>query len=208
MRKLTALLCTAAMTLGMAASAFANPSVSTVAPESVSVSAASAAQIPAGMTLVVQAANPANYTNAQVAEVVTMLNDATQTVTMSQMMEILQVDLTQEITTAGGTVIDPTAYEPITQFVDLAISDGAEVAYDVDGNVLSVEATITLEAVIGANAEDLMLMQMDPTTGEVYFIEIDAENFNAQTGEITVTFPCMGPFTVLETGAANAAVAE
>lgn len=123
-------------------------------------------------------------------------------------MEILQVDLTQEITTAGGTVIDPTAYEPITQFVDLAISDGAEVAYDVDGNVLSVEATITLEAVIGANAEDLMLMQMDPTTGEVYFIEIDAENFNAQTGEITVTFPCMGPFTVLETGAANAAAAE
>ena len=53
-----------------------------------------------------------------------------------------------------------------------------------------------------------MLMQMDPTTGEVYFIEIDAENFNAQTGEITVTFPCMGPFTVLETGAANAAAAE
>ena len=191
MRKLTALLCTAAMTLGMAASAFANPSVSTVAPESVSVSAASAALLPEGTTLVVQAANPANYANAQVAEAVTMLNDATQTVTMSQMLEILQVDLTQEITTAGGMVIDPTAYEPITQFVDLAISDGAEVAYDVDGNVLSVEATITLEAVIGANAEDLMLMQMDPTTGEVYFIEIDAENFNAQTGEITVTFPCM-----------------
>ena len=90
----------------------------------------------------------------------------------------------------------------------MTISDGAEVAYDVDGNVLSVEATITLEAVIGANAEDLLIMQMDPTTGEVYFIEIDAENFNAQTGEITVTFPCMGPFTVLETGAANAAAAE
>ena len=35
-------------------------------------------------------------------------------------------------------------------------------------------------------------MQMDPTTGEVYFIEIDAENFNAQTGEITVTFPVHG----------------
>lgn len=203
MRKLTALLCTAAMTFGMAASAFANPSVSTVAPESVTVSAASAALIPAGMSLMVQEANPANYTNAQVADVVTKLNDGQQTITMGEMLEILQVDLTQDVTTESGTVIDPTAYNPITQFVDLVISDGAAVAYDVDGNVLSVEATITLEAAIGANVEDLLLMQLDPATGDVYFIEIDAENFNAQTGEITVTFPCLGPFTVLETGAAQ-----
>ena len=203
MRKLTALLCTAAMTFGMAASAFANPSVSTVAPESVTVSAASAALIPAGMSLTVQEADPTNYTNTQVADVVTRLNDSQQTITMSEMLDILQVDLTQDVTTQNGTVIDPTAYNPIAQFVDLVISDGATVAYDVDGNVLSVEATITLEAAIGANVEDLLLMQLDPTTGDVYFIEIDAENFNAETGEITVTFPCLGPFTVLETSAAE-----
>lgn len=203
MRKLTALLCTAAMTFGMAASAFANPSVSTVAPESVTVSAASAALIPAGMSLMVQKADPTNYTNTQVADVVTRLNDSQQTITMSEMLDILQVDLTQDVTTQNGTVIDPTAYNPIAQFVDLVISDGATVAYDVDGNVLSVEATITLEAAIGANVEDLLLMQLDPTTGDVYFIEIDAENFNAETGEITVTFPCLGPFTVLETSAAE-----
>lgn len=203
MRKLTALLCTAAMTFGMVASAFANPSVSTVAPESVTVSAASAALIPAGMSLTVQEADPTNYTNTQVADVVTRLNDSQQTITMSEMLDILQVDLTQDVTTQNGTVIDPTAYNPIAQFVDLVISDGATVAYDVDGNVLSVEATITLEAAIGANVEDLLLMQLDPTTGDVYFIEIDAENFNAETGEITVTFPCLGPFTVLETSAAE-----
>ena len=40
-------------------------------------------------------------------------------------------------------------------------------------------------------------MQINPETGEVYFIEIDEESYNPETGEITVEFPCLGLFTVM-----------
>lgn len=198
MKKLTALLCTAAMTLGMATSAFANPSISTVATENVTVSAETAAIIPEGKTLEVREADPAGYANSAVAEAVTKLNDAAQTVTVADILTLLNVDTTAEIKSVSGTVIDPTVYEPLTKFADLVITDGVSVEYDINGEVAAVKLTITLEAVKDAVAENLLIMQMDPTTGEVYFIEIDEEDFNPETGEITVTFPCLGPFTVLE----------
>ena len=39
--------------------------------------------------------------------------------------------------------------------------------------------------------EDLLLMQVDATTGKVYFMPI--EEFDPVTGEITATFPTLGP---------------
>lgn len=198
MKRLTALLCTAALTLGLAVSASANPSISTVSTEKVVVSAETAAVLPAGKTLEVREADTDKYESAEAAEVVTKLNDEKQTITVKEMLEILKVDTTQEIKTESGTVIDPTEYEPITKFADLVLTDGTTVEYDINGEVMAVEVTITLEAVKEADVENLLIMQIDPKTGEVYFIEIDEENFNPETGEITVTFPCLGPFTVLE----------
>ena len=64
--------------------------------------------------------------------------------------------------------------------------------------MVSVKVTLTLEALKEADVENLLIMQIDPKTGEVFFIEIAAEDFDPVTGEITVAFPCLGPFTVLE----------
>lgn len=198
MRKLAALLAAGAMTIGMTMTAFANPSISTVAVEQVTVSAETSALIPAGKEIVVKEADPANYESAEAAEVVTKLNDEAATVTMSEILEILKVDTTAEIKTESGTVIDPTEYEPIMKFADLYVTDGTSVEYDVNGEVISVEITLTLEALKDADPENILIMQINPKTGEVYFIEIDAESFDPATGEVTVAFPCLGPFTVLE----------
>lgn len=198
MRKLAALLVAGVMTLGMTMTAFANPSISTVATEQVEVSAESAALIPAGKKVVVKEAAPDNYESKEAAEVVTKVNDDATKITMKEMLTILKVDTAAEIKTDKGTVIDPTAYEPITKFADLAITDGTSVEYDVNGEVVSVKVTLTLEALKEADVENLLIMQIDPKTGEVFFIEIDAEDFDPVTGEITVAFPCLGPFTVLE----------
>ncbi len=198
MKKLTALLCAAVMTLGMTASAFANPSISTVAVDKVTVSAETAAILPAGKSLEAREANPTDYKSSEAAEAVTKLNDDAQTVTVAELLTILKVDTTAEIKTESGTVIDPGAYEPLVKFADLVVTDGATVEYDINGQVTAVKLTITLEAVKAAAAENLLIMQINPVTGEVHFIEISEEDFDPETGEITVTFPCLGPFTVLE----------
>lgn len=198
MRKLTALLVAGAMTLGMTMTAFANPSIATVATEQVTVSAETAALIPAGKKIAVKAADPTKYESQEVADAVTKLNDDATKITMSEILGILKVDTTAEIKTENGTVIDPTVYEPITKFADLMLTDGASAEFDANGEVISVKVTLTMEVLKDADVENLLIMQINPKTGEVYFIEIAAGDFNAETGEITVAFPCLGPFTVLE----------
>ena len=200
MRKFTAVLCAAVLTLGMSASVFANPSISTVSTDKVVVAAESAASLPEGTTVEVRDAAPENYENAAAAEAVTKLNDDTTTVTMKDILDILKVDAATAKTQSGNP-IDPTQYEPVTKFADLVLTDGTSVMYDNNGEVVSVKVTLTLDAVKGAKAENLVIMQIDPKTGEVYFIEITEADFNAETGEVTVTFPCLGPFTVLEKAA-------
>ncbi len=199
MRKLAALLVAGVMTLGMTMTAFANPSISTVATEQVKVSAETAALIPAGKEVVVKEAAPENYESKEVAEVVTKLNDDATKITMEEILTILKVDTSAGVTTTKGTVIeDLTAYAPITKFSDLAVTDGTDVEYDVNGEVISVEVTLTLEALKEAVAEDLLVMQADPKTSEVSLIEIDEEGFDPATGEATIEFPGFGPFTILE----------
>ena len=88
--------------------------------------------------------------------------------------------------------------------MDLVITDGTEVSYTTDGEV---RATIQVEPARDLEAEDLLLMQVDPETGEVYFL--DVEEYDPETGEITATFPCLGPIMVLvKTETAAAAAAE
>lgn len=199
MRKFTSVLCAAVLTLGMAVTAFANPSVSTIATEKVAVSAETEAKL-GGKTLTVKGAAPENYENAAVADAVKKLNDKDSKVTMTEMLSILKVDVSAA-KTESGKEIDLTKYEPITKFADLVATDGTSVEYDINGEVISVEATITLDAVKDAEAENLMIMQLNPKTGDVHFIEFEEDKFDAETGEVTVTFPCMGPFTVLEKAA-------
>lgn len=197
MRKLTAVLCAVVLTLGMAATVFANPSISTIGTEKVTVSAETAAKLGEGMSIAVKEAAPENYENAAVAEAVKKLNDNATKITMAEILAILKIDA-GTAKTESGKAIELTKYEPITKFADLVVTDGASVEYNVNGEVISVEATITLDAVKGAKAEDLLIMQLNPKTGDTYLIEFEEDKFDAETGEVTVTFPCLGPFTVLE----------
>jgi hypothetical protein len=113
----------------------------------------------------------------------------------------------------SDVVIDPSEYEPLMPFVDLVLTneDNTEILYDLDGNVVSAKLTFTAEVVKGFFEDvdfdeledtdkeellkDFMIMQIDPSTNEVYFIEI--EEYNPETGEITAEFPCLGSFTVV-----------
>jgi len=201
MRKFAGILCAAVMSLGMVSSVLANPSINdvTIEKQEAAVSEETAAIIPEGKTLVIAEAAPENYESKEAAEAVTKLNDPKTVVTTKEMLDILKVDLTKEIKTESGNVIDPLQYEPVSKYADLVLTDGTSVEYDINGEVKAVTATVKVEALKDVkDIKNCVLMQIDPKTGEVYFIEISEEDYDPETGEITVTFPCLGPFCVLE----------
>ena len=208
MKKLTAIICAAALSLSTVCVAFANPSIGevTVEPQDVTVSTETAQIIPEGKKLIVTEAKTENYESKEAAEVVDKLNDPQEVITTKEILKILKVDTNQEIKTESGTVINPEEYEPITKFADLVISDGTTVEYDINGEVKAVKATIEVEALKDVeDIKNILLMQIDPKTGDVYFIEIDEKNYVPETGKITVEFPCLGPFTVMEKPAKDTA---
>ena len=200
MKRLTAFICAAAMTIGMTMTAAAAPSIGSLIPEAPTVVSGN---IPTGYTLTVQDADTSSYTNATVATVVDQFNDDTVTMSVADALTALGVDTTAEIRTQNGVVVDIAAYEALTPFVDLAITDGTNVEFTLDGEVT---ATLVVEVAKDLTAEDLLLMQVDPETGDVYFIDVD--EYDPATGSITATFPCLGPFTVLTGTAADAAQTE
>lgn len=208
MKKWTALFCAAAMTLTMGMTAMALPSIPGAGVEEVVVSEETAKLIPEEKKLVVETADPEKYNKEAVSEkvikAVALLNDSKQEepVTMKAVLEALEiVDITKVPVKDSEEPADLTGYEPITKFTDLKITDGTSVEFDVNGEVISAEVTFTVEALKDVeDLEKILIMQIDPETGEVYFIEVSEEDFDAETGELTVKFPCLGPFTILEKG--------
>lgn len=204
MKKLTGVICAAAVTLGMMTSVFANPSISTVSYDPESVTAEAQDSIPDGMKVEVQEPDTTRYGNKETAEVVDSLNSEDKKITMEEAMDKLNVDPAKVKTENTDKEINPLDYDFITKFADLVLTDGTNVKYDNDGNAVSAKVTFKAEAAKGAKAENLLIMQIDPKNGKVYFIEILPEDFDPETGEITVTFPCLGPFTILEKTQADA----
>lgn len=94
--------------------------------------------------------------------------------------------------TNKDNVILPQQYEALTGFVDLAIEDLDNISYDMDGNV---QVTFTCELTVDMDEEDIVLLTVDQETRAKKYLELD--DFDPKTGEITVTFENLGPFTIL-----------
>ena len=219
MKKFTAMICAAAMSLGMAFTAVAAPSIGQLIPEA---PVLVAGELSEGYELAVQNADTSAYEVKDVADIVEKFNKDEDDpdyvlVTIQDVMDALaKYQVTDEteseaqsegsektgIFTTKGNPVDPSEYEPLMPFVDLVITNGVDVRYDLEN---PVTAKMKVEVVKKFAKEDLLLMQVDPFTGRYYFIELD--ECDAETGEITAEFPCLGPFTVLAKSEAIAALA-
>ncbi len=203
MKKFVAILCAVAMTLALGTAAFANPSMTSAGISDAKVSPATAAKLPAGTSVQIgeeiDDAYLAKIPNAKVAEAISKLNDPDESITMGEMLELLEFNLDEPVLTEGGVEINPLDYDPLVNFASLDLLDANGDQYGEDlPEDFEVEVTLTMEALIDAVAEDLLFMQLDPKSADVAFIEVDEETFDAETGEVTVAFPGFGPFTVLE----------
>lgn len=182
----------AVLTIGMSTSVWAAPSISQIIPEAPVVITGN---LTGNQTLVVTNANTTAYKNTTVAEIVKKANDDNTITTVKEILAGLKVDTkTEEIKTTTGTTVNPTLYEQITPFVDLAIKENDKIIYETTG---AIQATITVEAAKEMKKKDVLLMQIDPNSGKVYFVA--PEKLDSKTGEITATFQTLGPVAVLKT---------
>lgn len=180
----------AALTLSMAMNVWAAPSISQIIPENPQVVSGTLA---GSQQLAVQNADPSAYADKTVADTVTWANDDNTVATIKEILTRLSLDTKAEFKDIFENKVNPTLYEQLTPFVDLVIKDGNNVSYASNGQI---KAKITVEAAKEMKKEDLLLMQVDATTGKVYFMPI--EEFDPVTGEITATFPTLGPIALLK----------
>lgn len=180
----------AALTLSMAMNVWAAPSISQIIPENPQVVSGT---LTGSQQLAVQNADPSAYADKTVADTVTWANDDNTVATIKEILTRLGLDTKAEFKDIFENKVNPTLYEQLTPFVDLVIKDGNSVSYASNGQI---KAKITVEAAKEMKKEDLLLMQVDATTGKVYFMPI--EEFDPVTGEITATFPTLGPIALLK----------
>lgn len=179
----------AAVTITAAMSVYAAPSISTIMPEAPRVVEGN---ISAGQKVIVQNANTAAYKNKTVADLVDKVNDDSVQMTMEDILTALGINADEQQETPDGRYVNPSLYELLTPFVDVAIQEGDNVTYESDG---SIKVTLNIEAAKGAKMEDLLLMQIDQETGKVSFIP--AEKLDPETGDMTVTLSSLGPVALI-----------
>ena len=179
----------AAVTITASMSVYAAPSISTIMPEAPRVVEGN---ISAGQKVIVQNANTAAYKNKTVADLVDKVNDDSVQMTMEDILTALGINADEQQETPDGRDVNPSLYELLTPFVDVAIQEGDNVTYESDG---SIKVTLNIEAAKGAKMKDLLLMQIDQETGKVSFVP--AEELDPETGDMTVTLPSLGPVALV-----------
>jgi hypothetical protein len=145
-----------------------------------------------GKQLVVQQPNTDAYSNQKVADTITWANNTETTTTVKGILERMEENTKQEFRTEDNKQINPTLFEQLTPFVDVAIQDGNQVEYQTNG---SIKMTLTIDAAKDVKKKDVVLMQIDPTTGKISFVSV--EKLDAKTGEITVTLSSLGPVALI-----------
>ena len=176
MKKLIAVICAVAMMLAMAIPAMANPSI-------VEVTATGEGQTEDGVSIIVAPVEVDAYANDTVKDVVTKVNGTEVVLTPAEIAEALG---------AENAPADIADYHQVSTFMDIVATDGSEI----NG---AVTLQVKFDALVGAeDLENYLIQVIDPTTGEIYYITLDPEQFDAETGTITVTFPVAGPFSLIQ----------
>ena len=205
MKKLIAVICAVAMMLAMAIPAMANPSIEETETtlEEAEVKEALSEESK-DFEVIVAAANPGLYPDGSVAEAVTKVNDAEQSLSVEEVAEMLKESNGGQVkqNSDKGNAVDPSEYSFVTKFKDIALSDGSEVKFDDNGKAVSVKSTLSFGALAGMQdtsaLSDYLIMLIDPETGKIYYIELDEASFDPETGTITVDFPCLGAFCLIK----------
>ena len=205
MKKLIAFICAVAMMLTLAIPALANPSIEEVVTQVEEVVLGTElSEESEGFEVVVAAVNPADYNDGDVAEVVSKVNGADESLTVEQVAEALKDKNEGKVvlTTDKGNPVDPSEYSFVTKFSEIALSDGTEAKFVDNGKAVSAKVTLQFSQLAGmqdvSELDNYLIMLIDPESGKIHYIELDKDSFDPETGKVTAEFPCMGAFALIQ----------
>ena len=95
------------------------------------------------------------------------------------------------VVTNKGTEINLNDYQAMFAMADMLVDNAKELQIKETGEF---KLTMTIDALKGSNAEDLVFVVTNPDDGTISYVEPD--DFDAETGTITGTFNHVGPFTI------------
>lgn len=195
----------AAMVVSMSATVFAAPSIGQIIPENPEIITSTLSE---DWKLRVETIDGTDekaldaYTKIEALKrILRTVNDEKNKPTVEQIeneLKELKVEDIHNVETKSGEKIDLTEYKFTTQFVDLAAVLGDEVEYNPEGEI---EVKIAFEAAKDKKAEDLVIMLVNPETGEIVFITLGEDDLDPKTGEMKVKLPFLGAITILDKSA-------
>ena len=198
----------AAMVVSMSATVFAAPSIGQIIPENPEIITSTLSE---DWKLRVETIDGTDekaldaYTKIEALKrILRTVNDEKNKPTVEQIeneLKELKVEDIHNVETKSGEKIDLTEYKFTTQFVDLAAVLGDEVEYNPEGEI---EVKIAFEAAKDKKAEDLVIMLVNPETGEIVFITLGEDDLDPKTGEMKVKLPFLGAMTILDKSAETA----
>ena len=131
--------------------------------------------------------NPKRYSSALVSKAVERFNSDEETVTIKELLNDLNKNTTNLVTTTGVKV-NAEDYEAVTSIYDIAILENNTLSFEKSSKI---ELILKSDLITSLTKEDLIVIQVDSETGEVYFISLS--DYDEQYGYATVTLPILGP---------------
>ena len=135
--------------------------------------------------------NPKRYSSTLVSKAVERFNSDDEIVTFEELLNALNKNTTNLVTTTGVKV-NVEDYEALIPIYDIAIKEGNTLSFTHDKNIT---LTFTCEAAKLEEMNNLLVMLINPNTEEVSLIELT--EFDSEHGYMTLDLPSLGLVTVL-----------
>lgn len=196
MKKLTALVCAAALALS-AVPVLANPSIGDLSGSAGKddITVISELSDPENMWVEVKKSDINTYGLEEVKEVIADLNDPQKKLTVADVVEKLK-DFQPE-----DSELDVAGYDFVTGSADIVLTDGHDVFFNDAGNDVECEANLKIDAMKGADKATIAnyrMMLINVEDGEIALLEMDPETLDADAGKIKVEFPNLGVMTLIQ----------
>ena len=148
-------------------------------------------ELPDGLTIIVRPAEPDTYESDKVAKIVKAMADKNNAITPESLKEDLV--LPEDVNLAD--------YDFITDFFDVVLVKDGAASFDLDGAPVSAKITFDVDALKGVAADDLgsySFLLINTATAEAQLLTIEGDSFVSEKGEVTVVFPFLGTFALVQ----------